>query len=872
MRKFEKVKPICFYLPQFHRVPENDQWWGEGFTEWTLLHNAKSLFPGHQQPEMPDETLGYYDASERGTRRRQAELARESGIYGFCYYHYWFAGKRLLEKPLENMLEDGEPDLPFCLCWANESWSRRWSGEEQQVLQAQVYGGRADWEKHFEELSQFFGHKNYICVEGQPVFLIYRVGHIPDARSMIACWRELALERGFPGLHIVAVQGGFEDSKISPDFVDAMADHQPSSVLDRCQPLVINGLRVYSVEQVWQHSLQNTTSVQAHYPGVCHAWDNSPRRGRDGSVVLASRPQRFHRHLQQLFEQVEDQKPAQFVFVNAWNEWSEGAHLEPEVSKGRQWLDCFRDVLKGVEAVPLEAMLLSKELYTGLCPDRLIERQKIDPDPDLINIVIQHQVKASRVLEFGCAKGLSSEHLKNYTGADRYIGLEPDPAWLKQSKQRLNEALLVNADSPGLSRLDGFQADFIICSELLGRVVDPVLVLSQFRDLVHPEGLLCLGFEHQGELADAGLMRNRHRDGMRYFSGLDIRSMLRETGFRIDKVYRVYSPQLSRVETALAQGKPVRSAKLDLQSLNRAELEDMFCLRSFVFVRPDFTAISTGSAVDACAGQRQQPGLEPDDVSLDYSLLASRLSWVISPMDNLYSVYKQNGAEEEYFRSAYRQLNELDGLLRQHSEHRLLTLSSIADYACHYGRLLRMFRAALPETELLAYDVDPQAVEFCERHFSSLPGVVGWKDDAAQLMPRHQLLTCASLLTHTGIDFYRQVLSVWERLVQPGGLICFTYLGDRYISKWLNGELDHYGPVSAQLRVDKAKAYQQRGHALAGFDTPYSKAQDYGVGFMSESTVVAELAHHPQLEYLGTIPGDHSEFNQDLAVVRKRER
>lgn len=877
MRNFEKVKPICFYLPQFHRVPENDRWWGDGFTEWTLLRNAKSLFPGHQQPEVPDDPPGYYDASKTDTRRQQAQLAREYGIYGFCYYHYWFGGKRLLEKPLENMFEDGEPDLPFCLCWANEPWSRRWSGEEQQVLQAQVYGGREDWECHFEALSRFFEHKNYICVEDKPVFLIYRIGHIPDAEEMVACWRELALERGLPGLHIVAVEGGFEDSKVAPAFADAATEHQPSCVLDKCQPLVMDGLRVYSVEDVWRRGLEKRATLAVHYPGVCHAWDNSPRRGRDGSVVLASRPQRFTQHLKQTFKRATEGEQAPFVFVNAWNEWSEGAHLEPETRKGKQWLECFRDALQKPEKTQRKVDTLSNDLYAGPCPDSLLGRPRMDPDPDLISIVIQHQIKADCVIEFGCARGLGSEHVRNYVGADRYIGLEPDPEWLKRAKERLDEVLQVDADVPDLSRLNSIKADFIVCLELLGRVLDPQAILSQFRDLVHPGGLLCLGFEHAvSSDADARVSGLRNSmlsiadDAPRSFSASGIRDLLLKTGFRVDKIYRIFSPQLSRVEASLAQGKQLRIGGLDLKSLSRAELEDMFCLRSLAFVRPDFTVLATGRAAGARAEPVQPLSLDGDNEFLDYSGLEKRLNRVISPADALYSVYKSSSTKEEYFQSAYRQLKELDGLLRQYSAQRLDTLGSIADYACHYGRLLRMFRAALPETELLAYDIDPQAVVFCERHFSCLPGVVGWNDDSGALRPRHQLLTCASLLTHTGIEFYRQVLGVWEQLMLPGGLICFTYLGDRYILKWLNGELDHYGPVSAEMRADKAKAYQQHGHALAGFDSPYSEAQDYGVGFMSESTVVAELARYPQLEYLGTIPGDRSEFNQDLAVVRKR--
>src|SRR5262249_20495976 len=173
-----EIKPLCFYLPQFHRIPENDRWWGEGFTEWTLVRQAKPLFAGHPQPNVPTDELGYYDLLNPRVRQRQGELAAEHGIHGFCYYHYWFRGKKLLETPLELMLSDGYPAVPFCLCWANEPWSRRWHGKDQDVLQPQEYGEPADWSIHFDYLNTYFRDDRYIKVDGNPLFLIYRIGHV----------------------------------------------------------------------------------------------------------------------------------------------------------------------------------------------------------------------------------------------------------------------------------------------------------------------------------------------------------------------------------------------------------------------------------------------------------------------------------------------------------------------------------------------------------------------------------------------------------------------------------------------------------------------------------------------------------------------
>jgi SAM-dependent methyltransferase len=873
MSKHLKVKPICFYLPQFHRVPENDQWWGEGFTEWSLVRAAQPLFNGHAQPAIPDQVLGYYDATEIDTRRHQAELAKQYGIYGFCYYHYWFDGKRLLEKPLEKMLEDGEPDIPFCLCWANEPWSRRWSGEEQQVLQAQTYGKQLDWENHFNELKRFFKHKNYICVEGKPVFLIYRIGHIPNARSMITCWRDLALEHGLPGLHIVTIEGGFADSKEAPDFVDAVADHQPSCELDKSRPLVVNGLKVYSVEEIWQRSLLKKPSHPVHYPGICHAWDNTPRRGRDGTVVLASRPHRFRKHLDHIFESVRKRKQMPFVFINAWNEWSEGAHLEPDTLNGDRWLACIKSALSGPMDEAPAPMPLMIDPYDGSCPERLVDRPRSDPDPDLINSVLLHKVKASCVLDFGCGKALNSEHLKYYTGADRYIGMEPDPEWATLAKKHLDEVIRVDANAPTLFPPDGLKIDFIVCSELLGRVIEPASILAQFRTLIHSDGMACLGFEHAVtdiRIHNAlGSVSTSHviDDGLtQRYTRPQVRAMLLTAGFKIEKIYRVFRPELSRVESLLAQGQSVRIGELVLKNIRQSELEDLFCLRFFVFASPD---PAFQSKINDLTDDWMDSNTANDE-GLSIAQVMPRLNRQISPNDSLYPVYRKTTLVDEYFHSAFRQIQELDGLLRKYCDTQLRALDSVADYACHYGRLLRMMRAAMPEAELLAYDIDEAATAFCQEHFSCTPGIVSWKDDVKDIRPRHQLLTCASLLTHTSIEFYRQVLAVWTQMVLPGGLICFTYLGDRYVSRWLNGDLDHYGPVDAQTRALKAQAYRQQGHTLAGFDSPYSKQQDYGVGFMSESIVIAELAKYPQLEYLGTLPGDVSEFNQDLAVVRKK--
>src|SRR5439155_14140664 len=198
---------IAFYLPQFHPIPENDRWWGPGFTEWTNVARATPLFPGHYQPRLPAD-LGFYDLRIPEVRVAQADLARAHGVEAFCYWHYWFAGKRLLERPFTEVLESGEPDFPFCLAWANQSWSGIWHGAPDRVLMEQTYPGRRDHEDHFRVLVEAFADPRYVTVDGAPVFVVYAPRELPEPRRVTDVWRELAAKAGFPALHLVAVAQG----------------------------------------------------------------------------------------------------------------------------------------------------------------------------------------------------------------------------------------------------------------------------------------------------------------------------------------------------------------------------------------------------------------------------------------------------------------------------------------------------------------------------------------------------------------------------------------------------------------------------------------------------------------------------------------
>ncbi|MAE66068.1 MAG: glycosyl transferase, partial [Phycisphaeraceae bacterium] len=313
------VKPICFYLPQFHAIPENDAWWGKRFTEWSLVKAATPQFATHRQPREPIAELGYYDLLDSDVRRRQGEIARAHGVYGFCYYHYWFDGKRLLERPLEKMLTDGEPDLPFCLCWANEPWSRRWDGSDQEVLQAQNYGDAAGWDAHFNCLLRFFEHPNYIRVQGRPLLVVYRLGDIDDGPAMIDAWRRRAESAGLPGLHLVAALNHQAPDAQQLAAVDAACEFLPNYLYpqERMRIRRFGILGLQCAEEGWRGTLSLPKAHRVQYRGVFRSWDNTPRFRDRGVVTIDSDTATFRALLDRQFQRAatDPDLPEPFVFV-----------------------------------------------------------------------------------------------------------------------------------------------------------------------------------------------------------------------------------------------------------------------------------------------------------------------------------------------------------------------------------------------------------------------------------------------------------------------------------------------------------------------------------------------------------------------------
>lgn len=345
----EDVKVLAFYLPQFHPIPENDRWWGKGFTEWSRVTRARPQFAGHYQPHLP-ERLGFYDLRLPEVRARQADLARAHGIHGFCYYYYWFGAKTLLERPLTEMLATGVPDFPFCLCWANENWTRRWDGAERDVLIEQHYGPELD-AALIEDLMPYFRDPRYLRVRGAPILLVYRANAIPEPLATTARWRRAARERGLPDLHLVAaltfglgdpLRLGFDAAVEFPPHGESLLENL--CAVDEVDP-EFEGT-IYDFGAVVSRRLALPTPPFPLYRTAMPGWDNTPRRGRQAVVFHGASPGAYEEWLRALVKAARRGHPDQrLVFVNAWNEWAEGAHLEPDTRFGTAYLEATRRAL-----------------------------------------------------------------------------------------------------------------------------------------------------------------------------------------------------------------------------------------------------------------------------------------------------------------------------------------------------------------------------------------------------------------------------------------------------------------------------------------------------------------------------------------------
>ncbi len=354
---------LAFYLPQFHALPENDAWHGRGFTEWTVVAKSKPLFAGHRQPNLPGE-LGFYDLRVPETRYLQARLAREHGISGFLYYHYWFSGRRMLGRPFQEVLDSGEPDFPFALCWANESWYRRWQGSTDEMLLEQVFSEEDDL-AHIRWLIEAFKDPRYIRVNGRPLLAVYRAYHLPNPNRTVELWRRECEAAGVDYPWLVMFETSEDVREPGELGFDASAEFVPhllsSLIKSPAQRFGEDGTHIsYDYEEVISAYLDRPAVSWPRYPCVAAGWDNSPRRQSGEALMLRdASPDGYGRWLA---EATRRQTAASgrdgIVFINAWNEWAEGAYLEPDVAQGRALLDVTKDVLGKFASVSTDAPLV----------------------------------------------------------------------------------------------------------------------------------------------------------------------------------------------------------------------------------------------------------------------------------------------------------------------------------------------------------------------------------------------------------------------------------------------------------------------------------------------------------------------------------
>lgn len=350
------VKLFAFYLPQFHPIPENDRWWGRGFTEWTNVSRAVPQFVGHYQPHLPGE-LGFYDLRVPEVQRRQVELARNYGVCGFCFYYYWFAGKRLLDRPLIQFSSDPAIDFPFCLCWANENWTRRWDGQDGDILIAQDHSEQTDV-AFVKDIEPFLRHKNYLRINDRPVLIVYRARLLPDPAATARRWREHCQKAGIGNPYLIAAQA-FEEIDPREIGFDAAVEFPPNTAVPRTQiarELPLSNPE-YSGQNLRYSDLVNQTFRRARplyelFRTVCPGWDNEPRRPGRGTTYAFSSPKAYGRWLDDAcrFALAEPDPEKRVVFINAWNEWAEGAHLEPDQRYGYAYLQTTSDVVYSLSA------------------------------------------------------------------------------------------------------------------------------------------------------------------------------------------------------------------------------------------------------------------------------------------------------------------------------------------------------------------------------------------------------------------------------------------------------------------------------------------------------------------------------------------
>lgn len=342
------MKIIAFYLPQFHEIPENNSWWGKGYTEWTNLKRSVPLFKEHNQPRIPLNG-NYYNLLDANVIHWQINLAKRYGLFGFCVYHYWFCGHLLLHNPMEQYLYDKSLDFPFCFCWANENWTRSWvASSEDDILICQEYGNEKIWRKHFEYLYPFLSDDRYIKINGKPLFVIYRPELILGIERMLTLWNSWAIQCGLQGIIFAAQQRFFNiDTDKGGDLFSYQIEYQPAFVRKSLMRHLYKkeGISCIDYDVAWQEVLKYGPLNDKSVPGAFIDWDNTPRKNKRGIVIEGATPEKFQKYFSKQIQRAKTDYKKDMIFLFSWNEWSEGGYLEPDEKVQYGYLNAMRNSL-----------------------------------------------------------------------------------------------------------------------------------------------------------------------------------------------------------------------------------------------------------------------------------------------------------------------------------------------------------------------------------------------------------------------------------------------------------------------------------------------------------------------------------------------
>jgi len=542
------IKTVAFYLPGFHQVAENDLWWGKGFTEWTNTKKARPFFKGHYQPREPHDDIGYYDLSDVEVLRKQVRLAKQHGIYGFCFYYYWFSGKCLLEKPLNNLLEHTDIDMNFCLCWTNENWTRRWDGKDKEILIEQKYEER-DPLNFIKDIKKYLADKRYITIDGKPLILIYKISEIPDVGKTVAIWRDYCRENGVGEIAVFAILHGLidSDSIIKEHIFDGFIEFPPHRYFSH-DLLYYNKMMICDYAKSLETN-QNEQLSCKYYRTLMLGWDNTARLG-DRSTIFSNFSIKtyydyFKRHINYTRRHFDSDR--RFIFINAWNEWSEGTYLEPDKQYGYAFLNMTSRALFGLN-------------YTDMIYNQNYEniKRQIDTNYNCSYALISAAVKSEgEILEFGPATGYFTRYLAEEKGSFVDI-VELSQEYADRARVYARDCVVCDIENyKWLEKFENRKYDNIVFADVLEHLKNPWDVLEKAGRLLKERGTIIISLPniaHDTVFAtlynddfsyhEYGLLDKTH---LRFFTEKTALRMIKNAGLRIVDVKYVRSKDPSYV-------------------------------------------------------------------------------------------------------------------------------------------------------------------------------------------------------------------------------------------------------------------------------------------------------------------------------------